>query len=49
MLSERYDSLKQGVLPTGNRACDVRSAANAFLMLYTTIVCTQMRSLIGSI
>lgn len=38
----RYGSLKQGIMPTGNGACDVRAAANAFLTLFTAIVCSEI-------
>lgn len=37
----QHGALKQGIMPTGNGACDVRAAANAFLTLFTTIVCSQ--------
>lgn len=39
MVGGWYEALKQGIMPAGNGACDVRAAANALRTLFTTVVC----------
>lgn len=36
-------------MPAGNGACEVRAAANALHVLFTTVVCAQRKSVSGSV